>query len=317
MSERSVLAEPRGPVRWRGHAGQELDAKGEHRVIACEPCGFNHIVPIPTEAELEELYREELYGTDIPDYIESHRRDAAWWRQVHRERYETLEEHLRDRGPGRRLRILDVGSGPGYFLLEGQERGWEALGIEPARQAVAHARGLGLTIVEGFLDAESAPGLGTFDAVHLNAVLEHVPDPRGMLELCRGMLAPDGLVCVSVPNDYNPFQQVLREACRFEPWWVVPPLHVNYFGHASMARLLARTGFEVVLQEATFPIDLFLLMGDDYVHEGELGRACHAKRKAFEARMEEAGMGRLKRELYAKLAEVGLGRQTLTFARRA
>jgi SAM-dependent methyltransferase len=285
---------------------------GEYRVIACEPCGFTHITPIPTAFELEEVYRTELYGTEKPDYLERHRADLEWWNLVYRERYETFEEHL---GAGRR-RILDVGSGPGFFLLHGKERGWDTLGIEPSVQASAHARELGLSIVEGFLDDESAPELGRFDVLHMNNVLEHVPDPRRMLELSHDRLAPDGLVCIAVPNDYSPFQHVLREVCEYEPWWVVPPHHINYFDAPSLARLLERTGFEVVRQEGSFPIDLFLLMGDDYVGNGELGRACHEKRMAFETRLDEAGQGPLKRELYAKLAELGLGRQVLTFARR-
>lgn len=309
----NTAAVPAKPiVLWQGHHGVERDVEGDYRVIACEPCGFTHITPIPTPAELEEVYRTQLYGTEKPDYLARHRADLEWWNLVYRERYETFEEHL----PAERRRILDVGSGPGFFLVHGQERGWDARGIEPAIQAAAHARELGLSIVEGFLDADSAPKLGQFDVLHMNNVLEHVPDPRGLLELGRDLLAPDGLICIAVPNDYSPFQHALRTVCDYEPWWVVAPHHINYFDPRSLAGLLERSGYEVLQQEASFPIDLFLLMGDDYTRDGELGRACHQKRMTFEARLDEAGLGALKRELYTKLAEVGLGRQILTFARR-
>jgi len=46
--------------------------------------------------------------------------------------------------PSGSRRILDVGSGPGYFLLHGKNRGWQTLGIEPSKQAAEHGRKLGL-----------------------------------------------------------------------------------------------------------------------------------------------------------------------------
>jgi SAM-dependent methyltransferase len=171
-------------------------------------------------------------------------------------------------------------------------------------------------ITQGFLDKTTASALGRFDVVHMNEVLEHVPDPRGILELADALLDPGGLVALMVPNDYSPFQQVLREICRFEPWWVAPPHHVNYFDVDSIRDLLAER-FKVVSVETSFPIDLFLLMGDNYVGNAALGRACHAKRKRFELALARAGKSSLKQELYRRLAELGIGRDVFAIARKA
>lgn len=310
MESKSTALAPRGAASWGEHDGAVLDRRGEFRVLECTACGFRHVVPLPSADELRALYRHEYYAVEKPLYLERSREDEPWWRLVHRERFEAFESWL---GAGRR-RVLDVGSGPGTFLAVGRERGWQALGIEPSRQAAAHARALGLDVVEEFLTPELAPRLGAFDAVHLNEVLEHLPDPRGHLELCRDLLAPGGLVCVAVPNDYNPFQAVLRATAGYAPWWVAPPHHLNYFDFDSLSRLLERAGFAVLRREATFPIELFLLMGEDYIGDDALGRVCHARRKLFEARLDAAGAGGLKRELYARLAELGLGRQALVYA---
>ena len=305
-------AERTAAAAWEGHAGAVLDRVGDFRVLECGPCGFRHVVPLPGEEELREVYRHDYYAREKPLYLERSREDEPWWRVVHRERLETCEALL---GPGRR-RALDVGSGPGAFLAAGRERGWDVLGIEPSRQAAAYARGRGLPVVEDFLSASLARELGRFDAVHLNDVLEHLPDPRGHLGLCRELLDPGGVLCVAVPNDYSPFQDVLRRAAGFAPWWVAPPHHLNYFDFDSLARLLERAGFEVVHREASFPIDLFLLMGEDYVGDDARGRACHGRRRLFEERLEAAGAGPLKRALYAKLAELGLGRHAVLYGRR-
>src|SRR6266545_3697491 len=133
--------------QWHDHAGLVLDYANEFSVIECESCGFKHIVPIPTKDELAKIYRQDYYSREKPMYLERVTEDLEWWNIVYSERYDTFEENL----PGQRRRILDVGSGPGFFLLHGKSRGWQPLGIEPSVQAAAHARGLGLEIVEDFL----------------------------------------------------------------------------------------------------------------------------------------------------------------------
>jgi len=300
-------------IAWQDHVGEPLDAANGFTVIDCHTCRFKHIVPVPTPAELEHVYGHEYYATEKPLYIQRHLEDREWLDLVYAERYDAFERLL---GAGRR-RLLDVGSGPGLFLKHGAERGgWQVRGIEPASQAVAHSRGLGLDVTQGFLGADTAASLGRFDVVHMNEVLEHLPDPRAMLGLVHDLLDPGGLVALMVPNDYSPFQAALRDACGMAPWWVAPPHHVNYFDVASIQRLLAER-FEVVSVETSFPIDLFLLMGDNYVGDDQLGRACHAKRKQFELALARADKSALRQEMYRRLAGLGIGRDVFVIARRA
>jgi len=298
--------------RWQNHVGYVLDSVEGFDVLECEVCGFKHIVPIPTARELEIVYRECYYAIEKPLYLERSREDLEWWNLVYSERYDTFEELL----PPDRRRILDVGSGPGFFLLYGKERGWETLGIEPSAQAAAHSRGLGLDIVEDFLTEKSAQKLGKFDVVHMSEVLEHVPDPANILQLAYQVLRPGGLLCVVVPNDYNPFQSALRTACGFKPWWLAPPHHINYFDFESLSQLLSNSGFDVILREATFPIDIFLLMGDNYIGNDALGRHCHSKRKIFENNLTAAGLTKMKRELYRMFARSGIGREAVVVGRK-
>lgn len=297
---------------WQNHKGIVLDTANGFDVIECEICDFKHIVPIPSSAELETVYRHEFYTKDKPLYLEQHREDLDWWNLVYSERYETFEEFL----PPDRRRILDVGSGPGFFLLYGKQLGWKTLGIEPSPQAAAHSRELGLEIVEDFLTREILQKLGGFDVIHMSEVLEHIPDPADMLRLAHRMLKIDGLLCVVVPNDYNPLQHALHTACGFNSWWVAPPHHINYFDFDSLSRLLLSIGFEVVLREATFPIDMFLLMGDNYVGNDVLGRQCHGKRKALEMNLAAAGLTNVKRQLYRAFGSVGIGREVQVFVRK-
>jgi SAM-dependent methyltransferase len=298
--------------KWQAHEGPVMTSANGFEVIDCKLCEFKHIVPIPTEEELENAYRHDYYTREKPLYIERYREDLDWWNVVYTRRYEIMEQHL----PAPRRRLLDIGSGPGFFLLNGQKRGWTVKGIEPSLQAADHSRGLGLDIENAFFSEATAPELGSFDAINMSEVLEHIPDPAALLTLVHRQLSVDGVVCIVVPNDFNPFQIVLRDHLGFKPWWVAPPHHVNYFDFTSLLKLVERHGFEVVHEEATFPIDMFLLMGDDYVGNDALGRACHTKRKNFEMALQQSGSGKVLASLYSALARQGLGREIVMYARR-
>jgi SAM-dependent methyltransferase len=294
------------------HPGIVIHESGAFRIVRCQTCAFVHATPLPTPAELERTYRHDYYATEKPLYIERYLEDRVWWDLVHDDRIDDLESVV---GSGRRL--LDIGSGPGLMIERARSRGWEAVGIEPSAQAAAHSRAQGLTVVEEFLDERTATALGRFDAIHAAAVLEHVPDPAAMVRLMRGLLRPGGALLVVAPNDENPFQHAAIHGGRLHPWWIAPPHHLNYFTPDSLAALVTRSGFAVVEMSTSFPIDQFLLMGDRYVGDDELGRAVHKRRMAFELALKAAGKNDLRRDLYRAQAALGIGREISVLARSA
>ncbi len=293
---------------WQDHSGP---VQAEYRgvtVIDCRVCGFKHSVPLPDDARNRHLYTRKFYDDDHPGYIESQQQDLPWRRLDFAARYDLFEKML----PRGRRRLLDVGSGPGWFLQYGAERGWDAVGIEPSPPVSAFSRDtLGLDVITGFFEAEAVAGLEPFDVVHLNNVLEHVPNPAKMLATAHGVLRPSGLICVSVPNDFNPLQEALVKLRGHERWWVDPREHVNYFDRDSLERLLSRRGFVMRRRLGSFPLELLALMGEDYIADPDLGPVVHGRRKALELALHEAGRSDLLAEMYAKLGEMGLGR-TLT-----
>ena len=101
-----------------------------------------------------------------------------------------FERHL----PRERRRLLDIGCGPGWFLKTAKDRGWEVQGVEPSRQAAAHARSLGLRSGRPFSARKARAILGFSMRRILNNVLEHVPNPIEILELARERLTAGGLL---------------------------------------------------------------------------------------------------------------------------
>jgi SAM-dependent methyltransferase len=295
-------------VAWQSHEGPRLARARGHDVIHCLICGFRHVVPLPDAGAFERDYRD-VYAREPAIPLRS-TEDEAWADIAHGDLLESFERLL---GPSRR-RLLDIGSGPGYFLKTAKARGWRALGIEPSRTASAHARNLGIEVAEGFFNSETAPGLGRFDAIQLNNVLEHVPYPTETLLLARELLAPGGVLCVNVPNDFSPFQVAARATSGLAEWWVSPNRHLNYFDFDSVSDLLVRLNFEPVERTTSFPMEMFLLMGEDYTSDPAVGRACHARRRRFDLALESTGMKETRRAFYRALADAGFGREAVVIA---
>lgn len=278
MSGQRTFIHPQTRVE---HEGDLIDSKGGFDVIECRTCGFKHVIPLPTQEELDKLYRDSFYVNEKPKYFQEAEEDGTWWAAINNNYYALLEKHLQTGG----RRLLELGSGPGYFLKCGKERGWDVLGFEPSRQAAEYSRQFGIEVVNESFTGDSEGKLGKFDVVYMNDVLEHVPDPATLLARAGEMLRPDGILCVISPNDYNPLQKIMREQHGFNPWWVSPQQHLNYFDFGSATRLLGRLGFRIIEKTCTFPMEFFLLSGDNYIGNDSLGRLCHARRKAFEENM--------------------------------
>jgi SAM-dependent methyltransferase len=297
-------------IAWAAHEGPCVARKDGFDIIHCAMCGFRHAVPLPNPADLEREYRETYYAEEKPTFLAHAGEDQQWGELAQSDRLESFERIL---GPGRR-RLLDIGSGPGFFLKTAKNRGWNAMGIEPSRQAAAHARAMGIEVAEGFFGAEVADSLGRFDAINLNNVLEHVPDPIPILLAARHILEPGGVLCVGVPNDFSPLQIAAAATQGVGEWWIAPPHHLNYFDFATLSNLLERLEFDIAERMTSFPMEAFLLMGDNYRADPAVGRASHAKRKKFDLSLEAAGLKETRRAFYRALAETGIGREAVVIA---
>lgn len=277
-------------------------------VVDCRACGFAHLLPLPGKSYFLDVYEK------FPDYIRRHRVDQPWRQMLYQEKYDFFKGYFRD---VRGRKVLDVGSGPGYFLKLGKQLGWQVMGIEPSCKAYQFCtEKLGLKVICDFFGKHNYTDFGTFDVIHLQNVLEHVEDPITILNLIHEILVNEGLLCVEVPNDFNPLQTLFVRRTKKDPWWVVADEHINYFQPASLSALLANAGFHVIYKTASFPLELFLLMGDDYTEDPRMGRKVHEKRKRMELVLEGSGGKILKKTLYEKFCELNLGRSIIMMARK-
>jgi len=274
------------------HKGKVVAEKGKFKVIECEMCGFKHLDPIPSKEEIKEFYERQYYQEKIPKLLdpEKEEKELQWSNLWYRDRLLTLNKYIEDEPKI----LLDVGCGNGFFLKFMSENGWEAFGIEPSPKASEHARSLGLnvfnTTLEEFVEKRWC---GYFDAINLKCVLEHVPNPMEILEICKSLLKDSGMICVEVPNDFNILQLQVHKLNKPQ-YWIAIPDHINYFDFDSLEKLLKSLDYEIVLRTTDFPMEFFLLMGEDYIGNDEVGSKCHQKRMKFELSLPDE----LRRDIY-------------------
>jgi SAM-dependent methyltransferase len=135
-------------------------------------------------------------------------------------------------------RLLEIGSGRGYFLRFIEERVKSATGLELNREAivekVCRAAVLPMTI-----EAIAAQAGEKFDVVCSFQVLEHIPQPDAFLRACVAALAPCGQLILSTPNsDHVAFQ-------RKEDAFDLPPHHIGHFSLEVYAKLAKLYGLEL------------------------------------------------------------------------
>jgi 2-polyprenyl-3-methyl-5-hydroxy-6-metoxy-1,4-benzoquinol methylase len=296
------------------HTGKIIYAKEKTTVIDCKSCSFAHVNPLPAQSELDEFYSKRFYQDVKTSYFSDYERDQDWWTI----NYEWLINELL-RYTGRKdisnLKLLDIGSGPGLFLEIARKKGLNAMGIEPSKEAFNYStKKYKCKVVNTTLE-ELDKSEGKFDIIHSSLVLEHILNPLAFIKKAKSMLNIHGLLCVVVPNDFNPIQAVVKGLGKPE-WWVSPFEHLNYFNRRSIKRLFEKAGMQVVDQSVTFPIDLFLAMGQDYLSNPDVGKACHAMRKNFEFNIHKTGNVKLKDNLYKAFSKLDIGRELVIIGKK-
>ncbi len=135
-------------------------------------------------------------------------------------------------------KLLDYGSGAGRWSSAAQRAGFEVVAYEPAsgRQ--------GLTEVVETVDSLSAIQERRFDAINLEQVLEHVPDPASILDEIRQFSHSETVVRIAVP-DVGLSRRNLWDDFPFngETMHILSPFeHLHGYCEQSFNTLLTRVG---------------------------------------------------------------------------
>lgn len=277
--------------------------------------GYTRVDPLPGAEELREYYSTIYFSKTKPGFTDDQLNEMSWyelWFEEFRFHFNRLLRKTDTRPP----RLLDIGCGNGLMLLHFSKFSWEVTGIEPSKDISAFAAKKNIRIENRPIEELTPDDIGHFDCIMLSGVLEHVRDPFNLINHCTLFLEPSGILCVRVPNDFNPLQMAVIKKMNLKKWWICPPDHLNYFNADTLEKLIKRADYDVLYQTTSFPMELFLLFGKIYINDPKLGKDCHRERMNMELSLLETGNISVMRSMYEKLAKAKLGREIIMFARR-
>lgn len=206
---------------------------------ACGSCRSLFIDPVPGDEELANFYPSRYWWSASPDRLN---KLEGIYRRI------ALHDHVAfiakasqkaagGRGP---VRLLDVGCGGATLLGVLRKQGFEVLGFDSSLEAAAIANSdHGVDVVTGARLQDANFPDATFDVVTLFHVMEHVPDPHGLLAEVRRILHVGGRLVLQVPN---------IESLQFQlfgtRWYGLDvPRHVINYSSRSIRQLLSVSGF--------------------------------------------------------------------------
>ena len=277
--------------------------------------GYAHLFPVPTREELKKYYDEQFYGENYVKQInDSSKKVQEEESEFIIMQYEDLLEIIKRDAPGKK--IIDIGCGYGNFLKFCQTAGYEVFGLDPSSEAIKNVRAMGVEATVADMEDLKNKVDKKYDVAVMLNVFEHLREPYETLKDIReNILNDNGLLIIKVPNEFNKLQVIANKEYGLKSWWVSAPQHINYFTIPDLVNLLDKNGFEVFLKEASFPLEMFILFGDQYVGDSALGKTIHEKRVLFEKTIKKYDND-YKRKMYRQFAEIGLGREVTVYARK-
>ena len=210
----------------------------EYMLQQCHKCTFVFTQDVPSQEEIGSYYASQNYISH------SNTQKGLVNNLYHKVRKITLVAKrkmiISETGTSKG-NLLDVGCGTGAFLNEMKTAGWNITGLEPDETARKNAQDL-----FGIYPQPSHElfqlNAGTYDAITMWHVMEHVHQLHEYVAQLKNLLKPGGRLFIAVPN-YTSY-----DAAIYQRFWAAydVPRHLYHFSPASMRELMGKHGLQVL-----------------------------------------------------------------------
>lgn len=217
-----------------------------YQLVRCATCGLVRSNPILSENRFNTLYAES-------QFIFSEEAPYAARTYIH------LLQQLREKYHARIGSLLEIGCSTGFFLDEALSRGIsEVIGFEPSLDCYRHAKAhLQPRIINDVYKPELLHEQ-TFDLAGLFHVIDHLQNPKEILQSVACALNPGGYVML-VCHDVESWSAKLLDG--YSPIFDVE--HIYLFSRNTLQKLLEVAGFtclEVGSLANTYPLGYWIRM---------------------------------------------------------
>src|SRR5579863_6917580 len=150
------------------------------------------------------VHTEEL--SDVSRYLDNHRHQTLKDQEPHYQNLLNFVAPFIRLGP--ELKMLEVGTGTGWFPIMCKKNGLQCKGLEISPQLVEYARQFGREngvepdIELGNIE-EANLGEGQYDVIFASSVFEHIENWRLALDLLYRALKPGGVLFFESTNKFS------------------------------------------------------------------------------------------------------------------
>lgn len=220
---------------------KDHSVSGEDFVIwQCQSCTLRFTQDVPDENSIGPYYQSQ-------DYISHSNTNKGLLNKLYQAvRKFTLGQksglvisHTTQKG-----RILDIGAGIGAFLNEMKQKGWDIDGVEPDYGARQQAKNLFAINLKPTPELYQLPH-GSYDAITLWHVLEHVEPLQDYVAQLKKLLTPNGRIFIAVPNYTS------LDADLYGNRWAAydVPRHLYHFTPRSIEVLVEKHGMKIITRK--------------------------------------------------------------------
>lgn len=210
------------------YTSRRIPDRVHFRIVRCKICGLTFSNPISSVAKIIAAYQKSANPTHD---------DLKNSAKVYTSIISGLIKNLPSKN-----RILDIGCGDGFFLLEAKKLGFKELyGIEPSQGAVSRLpKALDKKNIINDVFKKGQFRKNFFDLICFFQVLDHVIDPNEFLRNCYVLLKPGGYVAAIMHDAGSLTNKFLGEKSP-----IIDIQHIYLFDRRTVKRIFKRNSFIV------------------------------------------------------------------------
>jgi SAM-dependent methyltransferase len=220
------------------------------QIAKCNDCGFEFTQDYPEETEIGRYYESDEYISHSDTSKGFSNKLYRFARNLMLKRKLQIIRRVTHLNTGK---LLDIGSGTGYFGGTMKKAGWQVNGVEINEKARNFSKSrFELDVIHP--GSISLLPEGSFDCITLWHVLEHFHDPDKYASYILRLLRPDGICVIALPNNNS------YDAKHYGRFWAAYdlPRHLWHFNPDTFSLFAKKSGF-IIETVSRLPLDVFYI----------------------------------------------------------
>lgn len=225
---------------------ENIHDNNKYGVVGCSECQHGWLIdlqsPLNRITNVVSYGYEYFEGDDTNLGYGNYLKQEDWRIEKARRHVTRIDGLLRYFGINlsKKVNLLDIGSGYGFFRKAADEKNWKHAGVELSKHAVNVCKErFSFETFNGTLEEFNRDNNERFDIITMWDFLEHVSNPIEILKIVNNLLSTNGICVVKTPNLYAIEREIFRKY-----YHSFKKEHLQYFSPPSLVSFLAQAALK-------------------------------------------------------------------------